>query len=772
MFGRPAQEIVGRPIVDVIGDEAFRTILPHIQSVLKGDRVEFEAEVPYQNAGSRFVHVTYSPERDRRGEISGWVASIFDNTERKRAEARIAARADEQAALYRFTDQLFRARSLAAAYDAALDTLSGTLHCDRASILRFDAKGAMRFVAWRGLSNDYRCAVDGHSPWSPADANPEPVCIADIERAELPAALARVVNEEGIRSLGFFPIVLRGRLAGKFMTYYDAAHAFTPDEVALALNLSRQLGFGIERIETEEERQRTEQELRKLSRQLETEVEKRTRERDRIWDVSEDLLGVGNFEGYFVSINPAWTALLGWTEDEIKSMHVSELRHPDDAAQSLAGRAQLARGVPTVRMENRFRHKNGSWRWIYWTLTAEQGLIYSSGRHITAEKEVAATLERAKQQAAHSQKMEALGQLTGGIAHDFNNLLMIVSGHADMLKRRLDDPKARRSLEAIQIASSRGESLTRQLLSFSRSQPLNPTVLGLADTLMTVRDVISGSLNVNTNLVIDVAPAIWSVSADKSELQLAIINLVVNARDALVSAGGQISISAHNVQFISPDNDDGLAGDFVALSVADNGAGIPADVLDKVFEPFFTTKGADKGTGLGLSQVYGFCRRSGGTVRIESERGRGTKVMMYLPRGTSAVERAVAEDHVRHVAQADEIVLVVEDDQDVRAVAVSLLDQLGYHTVAVEDAPAALEALAATPDIALVFTDVVLPGEVDGLMLARKIKERKPDIPILLTTGYAKVFDANLEFPVLRKPYQIGALERMIGDALATHRAL
>ena len=189
-----------------------------------------------------------------------------------------------------------------------------------------------------------------------------------------------------------------------------------------------------------------ESELRSLSEKLEAEVERRTLERDRIWNVSEDLLGVSNFEGYFLSMNPAWSNLLGWSEDEIKSMHVSELRHPDDAPAAIAGRAQLAQGVPTVRMENRFRHKDGSWRWLQWTMTANSGLLYVAGRHVTAEKEAAAALERAQRETAHLHKMDAIGQLTGGIAHDFNNLLMIVSGHAQSLKSRLRDAKDTRAV--------------------------------------------------------------------------------------------------------------------------------------------------------------------------------------------------------------------------------------------------------------------------------------------------------------------------------------
>src|SRR5580658_4961833 len=270
------------------------------------------------------------------------------------------------------------------------------------------------------------------------------------------------------------------------------------------------------------EHKRAEQELRNLSEQLGAEVERRTLERDRIWNVSEDLLAVGNFNGFFISNNPAWTRLLGWSDDEIKSLHVSDLRHPDDAPNAEAARARLARGVPTVRLENRFRHKDGSWRWLQWTMTENDGLLYLVGRHITAEREAAAALEQAQRRAAHLQKMEAIGQLTGGIAHDFNNLLMIVSGHAEGLKNRLTDPKDLRALQAIEMAAARGENLTRQLLGFARNLPLDPTVISLAEAVNALRDVLAGSLNVNIELLIDVPKTTWPIRADKSELELAL----------------------------------------------------------------------------------------------------------------------------------------------------------------------------------------------------------------------------------------------------------
>jgi CheY-like chemotaxis protein len=299
------------------------------------------------------------------------------------------------------------------------------------------------------------------------------------------------------------------------------------------------------------------------------------------------------------------------------------------------------------------------------------------------------------------------------------------------------------------------------LLSFSRGQPLNPTLLSAAETVNGIRDVLSGSLHVNIALAIDVPSTIWPLRVDKSELELALVNLVLNARDAMPEGGG-LSISAENVCLDPADARDGLTGEFVALRVADTGCGIPDEIAGKVFEPFFTTKTAEKGTGLGLSQVYGFARRSGGTVALASEVRQGTTVSLYLPRSRGRVERPAAEDPDQHLAAGEETVLVVEDNDDVRVVAVSLLEQLGYRTVSVESASAALVRLGAGEIPDAIFTDVVLPGEMDGLALARMVKERHPDVPVVLTTGYAKIFESEPEFPVLRKPYQIAALARVI----------
>jgi len=495
----------------------------------------------------------------------------------------------------------------------------------------------------------------------------------------------------------------------------------------------------------------------------------RTRERDRIWAVSEDLLGVSNFDGYFVAMNPAWTRLLGWSEAEIRHMHVSELRHPDDAPAAMAGRAQLRHGVETVRVENRFRHKDGSWRWIAWTMTAHQGLIYVAGRHVTAEREAQEILRRSDEARAQRQKMEALGQLTGGVAHDFNNLLMIVSGHIARLKTAAAaDPKAARAAEAIESAAHRGQSLTRQLLSFARRQPVNPVVVGPSACIAAMRPMLASSVGSDRELVVETAPDLAAVWIDVNEFELALINLVLNARDA-VSHDDKITVSARNVRLMPGMTAENLSGDFVAVSVADTGAGIAGEVLPRVFEPFFTTKPGDKGTGLGLSQVHGFAQRSGGAVTIESVVGKGTVVTLYLRR-TDALPQGTTHEPAAAVAGGS--ALLVEDNPDVAEASRDMLAELGFAVHVAYDAQSAL-GLIGRRDFDLVVSDIVMPGGMNGAELARAIRASKPHLPIILVTGYAGPASSTAaDFLVLRKPYLPADLRRAIaqvmrGDAVA-----
>jgi nitrogen-specific signal transduction histidine kinase len=387
-------------------------------------------------------------------------------------------------------------------------------------------------------------------------------------------------------------------------------------------------------------------------------------------------------------------------------------------------------------------------------------------RDITERREAQLKLEKIQRQLAEAQKMDALGQLTGGVAHDFNNLLMIVAGHVQTIKKAVaNDPKMQRATQAIELAAERGAALTRQLLSFSRRQRVNPQAIDVAARIEAVGDVLTSGLGKGMRLVFDVGRGAWPITVDTSEFEMALVNLIVNARDAMPS-GGTVTISATNVHL----DDTLLNGDYVALTVEDTGVGIPDDVKGKVFDPFFTTKPVGKGTGLGLSQVHGFVHQAGGTVKVTSVLGKGTAITMYLPRATSPVLPEDKQDDLPNIAHTG-TVLLVEDNPDVASASTELLNQLGYTVRWVADATTALREIE-SDGIDIVFSDIVMPGIMDGLGLAQAIRKKHPQLPVLLATGYSDAAQsAPSDVPILRKPYQIHELSRALSDVTARLQA-
>ena len=383
--------------------------------------------------------------------------------------------------------------------------------------------------------------------------------------------------------------------------------------------------------------------------------------------------------------------------------------------------------------------------------------------HDEAERREAA--EAALRQA---QRLEAIGQMTGGVAHDFNNLLMVVGGSAERLRRDLTSEKHRRLLDMIMNATSRGESLTRQLLAFSRRQMLTPMVMDLAQRIPDLNDMLNRSLRDDITLEVAVPEQACTVKADPSELELALLNLAVNARDAMPN-GGTLRISVEPVALDGKPAEDGLSGDFVAIRVADTGSGIAPEVLPHVFEPFFTTKDVGKGTGLGLSQVYGFAKQSGGVATVASTVGRGTVISLYLPRTQDLPAPSVAPTEREAAPPRAGTVLVVEDSPEVAEVASAYFQQLGYMVKQVAGANAALELIGNDPNIDLVFSDVLMPGGMNGLELGQAIRRRYPAIPVLLATGYSDGMRDALEqgFVVLQKPFDLAALEQALREARA-----
>jgi PAS domain S-box-containing protein len=463
--------------------------------------------------------------------------------------------------------------------------------------------------------------------------------------------------------------------------------------------------------------------------------------------------------GIVTSWNIGGQRIKGYSSGEILGQHFSRFYTETDRANGKPARAlKIAEQQGRYEEEGWRVRKDGTFFWASVIIDPihEDGRLVGFAkitRDITERRDAQLKLERMQKHLAESQKLDALGQLTGGVAHDFNNLLMVINGGIHTLKKGVgDNARLQRAVATIETAAKRGASLTSQLLTFARRQSVNPQPIDLAERIEAIRDVLYTGVGSGVALAFNIDRDVWPVTVDISEFETALVNLVINARDAM-PMGGTITIAARNRTAI------GDAGDRVAISVEDTGTGIAPDVLGKIFDPFFTTKPIGKGTGLGLSQVHGFAHQAGGTIEVESELDKGTKATVLLPS-----ERVHPKAVVQGVTDAggSGTVLLVEDNPEVASVSCSLLEQLGYSVRRVSDAETALREVE-RDRIDLVFSDIVMPGKMDGLGLAHRLKEMRPDLPILLTTGYSDAA-ANVRgnFPTLRKPYEIHELSRAI----------
>jgi PAS domain S-box-containing protein len=490
----------------------------------------------------------------------------------------------------------------------------------------------------------------------------------------------------------------------------------------------------------------------------------RTRERDRAWGLSQELLVIASLNGTLDEVNARWTEQLGWTEKELIGTTFSDYTHPDDLTAALAAFSDIFERPLVVPYEYRLRHKDGSYKWFSWTGTFQDGRVYAAGRHVTSEREQAEALRQ-------SQKMEAVGQLTGGVAHDFNNLLTVIRSSTDLLMRpNLNEERRRRYVTAISETVDRAAKLTGQLLAFARRQALQPEVFSVCDNVR----AISGMMGTLTGSRIDTASKLPDdpcfVNADPSQFDTALVNMVANARDAM-RGEGELTIAVRTVASMPTIRmHPAIQGPFVAISITDTGDGIPAKHLERIFEPFYTTKSVGEGTGLGLSQVFGFAKQSGGEIAVASELGKGTTFTLYLPNVAGQLR------HSKPLAGCAPLqdghgtcVLVVEDNVDVGTFSTQALAELGYRTVLATSAQHALAELAVDAQrFDVVFSDVVMPG-MTGIELGNEIRRQYPGLPVVLTSGYSEVLvrHGSDGFELLHKPYSIDQLSRVLAEATA-----
>ncbi|MCF4128348.1 ATP-binding response regulator [Methylobacterium sp. SyP6R] len=633
-------------------------------------------------------------------------------------------------------------------------------------VLLADDNGDMRAYVGRLLGDSghvVEAVGDGQAALAAARRHAPDLVLSDVMMPGLDGfgLLAALRDDPALRGI---PVILLSARAGEEARIEGLAAG--ADDYLIKPFSAREL---LARVETNLRLARVRREaadaLRRVNETLEAQVAERTRERDRMWRLSKDVMLVARFDGTIAALNPAWHAVLGWTAEDLIGRPFLDLVHPDDRERTLAETRRLADGHATLLFENRYRHADGSYRILSWTAVPGEEHLHAVGRDVTEQRE----LEEAFRQ---SQKMEAVGQLTGGIAHDFNNLLTGIVGSLDLLSTRLAQGRtdvAARYIEAALTSAHRAAALTHRLLAFARRQPLDPRPVDANALVASLEDLVRRTLGETVTLETRLTEGLWPTLCDANQLESAILNLAINARDAMPD-GGHLTIETRNVTLdgvFAAAHGDVAPGAYIRLAVTDTGTGMPPEVVRRAFDPFFTTKPIGQGTGLGLSMIYGFARQSEGHAVIASEVGRGTTVALYLPRhdGPLAEAEGPAPGPAAPPAGSGETVLVVEDEPAVRSLIVDVLRDLGYRALEAQDGPAGLAALRGAARIDLLVTDVGLPG-LNGRQLADAAREHRPGLKVLFITGYAEnAAMAGFLAPgmqMVTKPFPVDLLARRI----------
>ena len=547
------------------------------------------------------------------------------------------------------------------------------------------------------------------------------------------------------RSAMGVPLVRDGRLSAVLYVNHRDVRPWTPQEIALVEDVAARTWDALERG-------RAEAALRALNATLEQRVVDRTAERDEIWRNSYDMMIVARVDATIVAVNPAWTIVLGWTEADLIGKTAIEFIHPDDVNTTFQQLAILTEGGATNHFENRYRRKDGGWTWLSWVASSTKGRIYAVARNISDDKAQKAELELAREALHQAQKMEAMGHLTGGVAHDFNNLLTPVMMGLEMLRRSHDDARSQKLIGGALQSAERAKTLIQRLLSFARRQALEPRAVDTATLLSNLHDLIDHSVGPTIKVVVDVDDNTPAAMIDPNQLELAILNLSVNARDAMPE-GGTIRISV-TIEEVLQDADRDLAtGQYVRFAISDTGTGMDSETLARCVEPFFSTKEVGQGTGLGLAMVHGLAAQSGGVFRMTSQPGVGTQASLWIPATEQIADATISPRPDAAKARRGATLLLVDDEELVRGSTAEGLRMLGYEVVEAASAAKALDYVVRGLQPDLVVTDHMMPG-MTGAQLAVELRSITPTLPVLMITGYASVTPGQtLGLEVLAKPF-------------------
>jgi PAS domain S-box-containing protein len=787
IFGYSAQEAIGQHITLIIPEDRHSEEDLIISKIKAGQRVHHFETVRRHKTGTAIdLSVTVSPVRNKNGEIVGASKIARDISEQKRsAERRVALirlsdaiRDMEDAGEIAFTAARILGETLNAsrAGYGVIDSVNETITIDR----DWNAPG-IKTLAGVLHFRDYGSYIEDL-------ANGETVVFADAETDPRTAASAAALKAISARSVVNMPVTERGRFVALLYLNQATAREWTHEELAFIREVAERTRAAIERARVMTELKRRENELQALNTELEDRVNAALAEQRilaRILESTDAFVQVADTEYNWLAVNRAsaneFERIFG-VRPKVGDNMIKALRHiPEQQAavrdiwsRAMAGEAftEVAEfGIPEI--DRRFYEMKFN------PLYNDNGHLigaYQFVFDVTERINNQIRLQEAEEQLRQAQKMEAVGHLTGGVAHDFNNMLAVVSGSLELLDRRAgaEDARTKGLISSAIEASRRASSLTKRLLAFSRQQSLKPEVTDANRLVAGMSDLFRHSLGADIQLETVLAGGLWPVHIDQNQLENVLLNLAVNARDAM-SEGGRLTIETQNAHLDKSYARKELGitpGHYVMVAVTDTGSGMPPDIMAKAFDPFFTTKDVGKGTGLGLSQVYGFVRQSGGHTKIYSEVGQGTTIKIYLPRYLGDPLENPENDQLADLPRADgrELVLVVDDEDLVRQFSAMALTDLGYRVLEASNAKTALAMLIDRPDINLLFTDIVMP-EMNGRKLTDLARQKRPDLPIIFTTGYTRnaivhngVLDNNVE--LIGKPFTLEELALRVREVL------